>query len=546
MSKPVKKEPCPRCRSEGSDLSGDNLARYEDGSAYCFKCKYSERKEVPVTSKLTASEIHTYPLVDFDMRGLPASAYQDMGVRVRYDTSTGEPAALYYPYISGYKVRTLPKTFSVSGKVDTLFGQDKLSGSGFLAICEGEEDAIALRYFFTRIGRECDVVSLPNGVNSVDKLFAQFDKIRGYSRFYIVMDNDEPGQEAARKIGDWLLSDAKTVLNVTLEGYKDVSEAIQSSDYDAIKKGIKHAKVVEIEGIVAFRDLDRRRLTAGIEFGYDLPFPILNDKLKGLRKGEILTVCAGSGIGKSTVTSQIAYSLLKSGHKVAKLDLEDTTEVSAQRLVALHMGVPLYQLRYKLSVGEPDFLTRFNAACDELERMDILLSGFAGMTTANLLDKLRAIAKSGRADFIFLDHLSIVVSNSLGSERDERQAIDRVMTELAKLVTETGVGLVCIVHLKRKSAEGKSYNKGGEVELSDLRGSAALEQLSWSVISVERDQQGESKDFSRLRVLKNRTCGFTGEADLLKFNHETGYLDPVVLEDPDPLGELEAMTDEER
>ena len=40
MSKHIKNEACPRCRADGHDKSGDNLSRYSDGSAWCFKCHY--------------------------------------------------------------------------------------------------------------------------------------------------------------------------------------------------------------------------------------------------------------------------------------------------------------------------------------------------------------------------------------------------------------------------------------------------------------------------------------------------------------------------
>lgn len=33
---------CPKCRSNGHDRSGDNLAVYSDGSKYCFRCGYME------------------------------------------------------------------------------------------------------------------------------------------------------------------------------------------------------------------------------------------------------------------------------------------------------------------------------------------------------------------------------------------------------------------------------------------------------------------------------------------------------------------------
>ena len=127
-----------------------------------------------------------------------------------------------------------------------------------------------------------------------------------------------------------------------------------------------------------------------------------------------------------------------------------------------------------------------------------------------------------------LDHLSLVISAS--ESQNERKDIDTLMTNLAKLVVETGVGLIQIVHLKRTGGD-KSFAKGGEVELTDLRGSAAIEQLSWSVVGLERDQQGDDRDFSRIRVLKNRTWGFTGLCDTVKFDPSTGrmssYVKPV-------------------
>ena len=39
----IRHEACPACKKNGADTKGDNLARYSDGSAYCFSCKYSEQ-----------------------------------------------------------------------------------------------------------------------------------------------------------------------------------------------------------------------------------------------------------------------------------------------------------------------------------------------------------------------------------------------------------------------------------------------------------------------------------------------------------------------
>jgi twinkle protein len=87
------------------------------------------------------------------------------------------------------------------------------------------------------------------------------------------------------------------------------------------------------------------------------------------------------------------------------------------------------------------------------------------------------------------------------------------------------VGIIAIVHLKR--TQGKNFNEGGQVSLSDFRGSASLEQLSDNAWALERDQQSgdEKRDISQVRVLKCRETGDTGEADALLYNRKTGRLE---------------------
>lgn len=42
MANFLKHEACPRCRELGQDKSGNNLARYDNGSGWCFSCKHWE------------------------------------------------------------------------------------------------------------------------------------------------------------------------------------------------------------------------------------------------------------------------------------------------------------------------------------------------------------------------------------------------------------------------------------------------------------------------------------------------------------------------
>ena len=68
--------------------------------------------------------------------------------------------------------------------------------------------------------------------------------------------------------------------------------------------------------------------------------------------------------------------------------------------------------------------------------------------------------------------------------------IDSTMTRLRSLVERTGIALFLVSHLRRSTGD-KNHEEGARVTLGQLRGSAAIAQLSDSVIGLERDQQSD-------------------------------------------------------
>ena len=84
--------------------------------------------------------------------------------------------------------------------------------------------------------------------------------------------------------------------------------------------------------------------------------------------------------------------------------------------------------------------------------------------------------------------------------------------------------------LFRSNKTKGSFNEGAHISLNDLRGSAALEQLSWNVIGLERNQQDEHSNIATIRILKSRENGWTGVADECEYSFETGRLLPISVE----------------
>jgi twinkle protein len=336
-------------------------------------------------------------------------------------------------------------------------------------------------------------------------------------------------------IADWLSGGVEVrLMPADKEIGKDASDYLVSGSMKEFRSLIKDARIYEPEGIINGTEISLDDLLEPIPEGYPVPFEGLQHKLHGIRKGEIVTVCAGSGIGKSTLVREITKSLIEQGLSTANVALEDQMNVAAQALMALDMDIPLPIFRFN-----PPTKSESQASYDKMvaNGSTFFYKHFGGLTCDTLLSKLYYYARSKKVDFIVLDHLSMVVSNS--KSNDERKDLDYLMTQLAKMVVETGVGLIQIVHLKRIGSGKVSFNKGGEVELSDLRGSSALEQLSWTVFAAERDQQGDDPELMSVRVLKNRTWGFLGLADTLRYNHDTGRLKSVASDIIVPEIELE-------
>ena len=155
---------------------------------------------------------------------------------------------------------------------------------------------------------------------------------------------------------------------------------------------------------------------------------------------------------------------------------------------------------------------------------------WGSLDSDNLLNHIRYMAKALGVSYLILDHLSIIVSGLDGG--DERRLIDNTMTKLRGLVEECGIGLVLVSHLKRP--EGRGHENGAETTLAQLRGSAAIAQLSDMVLGLERDQQdAEARNMTNVRVLKNRFSGDTGLASTLRYSHITGrLLEEEISSDP--------------
>lgn len=299
MSRCVRHEACPRCKS------GDNLARYEDGSAYCFtpSCGYFEKANGGKMTTVTKKEPRK-----LYYEGLP-SALAKRGISQKdaefYKVLVNERGDYIYPYydnngeIVATKIRRGgEKDFVVTGDYSkaTLFGQ-QLFGTGgkYLTIVEGQDDAIA-GYV---LSGGFPTVSVKSATSAVNDVLANIEFIESYDKVKIAFDNDEEGRKAAKLVAE-KLSPGKAEI-ITFTKYKDANDYLKARAKAQYNTDWWGSKVFVSEGVRDFGDIFssfKDRVTAEV-----IPLPSFFGKAKsmlngGLVRGEITTIVGDTSIGK--------------------------------------------------------------------------------------------------------------------------------------------------------------------------------------------------------------------------------------------------------
>ncbi len=518
----IEKRSCPLCPSS------DAFAVYDDGHGFCYSCNghvaqvdpFEEGQPQPQQPRANnVSEFVTGSYIDLADRRL----YERTLKKFRYTVSEGNHYAPYFDNNGNYvaqKVRSPDKSFYVIGDLAKagLFGQQLWAPGQRLVITEGELDAMS---YAQVTGLTWQVVSVPNGAQGAAKAIRrELEFVESFEEVVFLFDQDEHGKKAAEECAALLRPGVAKIAQLPM---KDASEMLMSGKEAELKAAVYAAVPFRPDGIKRGHEVDFTEIIKATPKGFDIPYSGINSALRGIRKGELILLTAGSGIGKSTLAREVGYHMIREHRqRVGWGMLEESYRKTIQGLVAIDNNIPLGDLMEKPTILEqPDW----DKSMAELICLSDFYDSWGSCDVDTLMTKLRYLAIGCECDFIVLDHVSMVVS---GLEVEERKTLDMLMTNLRQFVEQTGVGLIAVSHLRRNSGKD-SFNEGGKVSLTDLRGSAGLEQLSDVVIASERNQQADDdqqQDITSFRILKNRPFGVVGPAGQAQYARVSGRLLP--------------------
>lgn len=528
----IQHEPCPVCGSS------DGCSLYSDGHRYCFVCNtYFPANDLPQQQQPGHKSMSKdcLPLDSLHFSDLTArSINKDTCTKFRYYVGrynepgskfNGQPCqvACYCDdkgVMVGQKVRFPDKNFLIKGNISNrLYGANLWQGDKMIVITEGEVDCLSVSQ---AQDNKYPVVSVPNGAQSAKTVIeANIEYLSNFEKVILMFDMDEPGRAACEECARILPVGRAYIATLPL---KDANECLKAGKASEIIKAIWNAKPYRPDGIIAGTELEEECTENLDDYIKSIPYPwdSLNAYTRGIRLGELVVITSGSGMGKSTFLRELEYYFgVTLGEKCGIIALEESPRKTGLELMSIDVSKRLAldptildeearAKAFKESVGNGNFY---------------LYDHWGSLGSDNLLSKIRYMIVGLGCKRIFLDHISIVVS---GMDNDddggERKAIDKLMTNLRSLVEETNVSMFVVSHLRRSDKKG--HEDGGQISLSQLRGSGAIAQLADMVIGLERDQQGENPNEVNIRILKNRFSGETGYATVLDYNPESGRLLP--------------------
>lgn len=549
------KEACPRCTRKGRDTSKDNLTVYSDGSAFCFACGYTKpskewlenngysvgedeyNEEVMSKEKLTKEDnekIKGYTgIKGHEVREITDETYRYYGVRHKYSEETGEPVAQYYPITedyeaSGYKVRELPKTFSVIGKCgkeSDLFGQwrYKSTSGKFVVITAGEIDCLSAHQMFEderkSKGSDFDpipVVSATIGeTGSAKQISNHYEWLDRFDKVIVCYDMDAAGQEALATLSKVIPKGKMFSMSLPL---KDINLMLTEGKQKQFITAFWKAQPYTPDGIIGSGTLSekmREELATP-----KIPLPHFMHKLQkmmagGIPLGRIVNLGSASGTGKSTIIDEMLYFwVFNSPHKIGVVSLESDSGQYGLKILSRHCGkkIELFETpEDALSFMEEDWVKEKEHELlyteDGNNRWHLVEDRDGG--TESMKKQIEKLIIECGCKVIVLDPLQDI----LDGLSNEDQAI--FLKWMKGMIKSHKVTFINVNHVRKSGSGQKAGSVGGEMHEEDFAGSSTIFKSGACNLIFSRNKEAEDpieRNTTYMRATKIRWTGITGVA----------------------------------
>lgn len=245
-------------------------------------------------------------------------------------------------------------------------------------------------------------------------------------------------------------------------------------------------------------------------------FSALDDVLGGFFKTGFYVVGARPGMGKTTVSLNIADRIAAQGKRVLFVTLEmDKDQITAKRLAYLS-GIA-YNAIYTGRVM-PDEMECLEIGLEKVSSraLDVVESG------VNSVSDLSGLLQSNPYDVVFVDYLGLMEPAQEDAQRSKYEQMTNLSKAFKSLAKKLHTPIIALSQLNRESQSRRNKRP----TLSDLRDTGAIEQDADGVILLHREgyYQDEKPDIEDIEFIVAKNRHGTGGTVKLVWHGATGAI----------------------
>jgi twinkle protein len=226
----------------------------------------------------------------------------------------------------------------------------------------------------------------------------------------------------------------------------------------------------------------------------------------GIRSGELVLFTAQQKVGKTEVLRAIEHHLLKTTlYNIGIIHLEENERRTIQGLASYELSVPVHLP--DSNVSKSDVMGAYSQLAGGDCNRVYLYSSFGSNDPDTILDRIRYLVTACNCKFIFLDHMTRLVSSNL--EDDLRRTLDYLATTFAIMCKELDFTLFLVCHVNDEGQPRDSRMIAKECNLH---------------VYFSRDKENAdaaARNTVSVMVRDNRFSGSTGPAGELTFDPKT-------------------------
>jgi len=315
----------------------------------------------------------------------------------------------------------------------------------------------------------------------------------------------------------------------------DIAETVQSvaEQLSELVRDKGRAKMKNIKDVL--HEIYRNVYEETEDISIGTGFWRLDKLLDGIYPGDLITIGAGTSVGKTAFALQIIANMAKKGKKITLYSQEMTEKQNVQRIVSRLSGVEVKKLKRADRTSETE-KQKVSEACEIAYKYLVNISSEGGLRVSDI--RLDCV-KNKDIDIIFIDHVGLMRGEK-GVKQGRTEELSQIMKDIRALALQINKPIILLAQFNRDikpEVSKKGVIKYIEPQLHHFKDSSEVEQSSGTIVLLWRmpgydDEKSPNYRMIGVKVEKNRQ-GETGkmymkfDAPIMNFTEVYDYNPPA-------------------